>query len=623
MVDLLAKFGVQPASEPASKPSIVDFLGLSRTAWPGQTLQPGKAIKDSPDLQRVLALPRRARPDLEPVIERLTKRLGKGEIECKCKERFNRRCCRRLLATQAWTLDEGEKQKGILGPIAVGDGKTLVDLLMPMVMPDCKVAVLFIPPNLKEQLLEIDWDFYGAHWNLPNLAGGRWFYPDRPVLHVVTFSKLSNADSTELLERVRPDLVVVDEAHNLARPSAARTKRFLRYFADHPQTRLCAWSGTLTKRSITDYSHFSALALREGSPTPLHWPTVEEWAGAIDPDVKIPSPIGALAQFCKPGEEFIQGWRRRLNETPGVISSPETGNCSASLVFYERVIHTPPKVRELMIDLERTWTRPDGEELVDATQKARCARELACGFFYRWRWPRGESQEVIDRWLEARKNWHRELRNRLRYSEPHLDSPLLCTKAAIRYHERYSGPLPTWPSEFWPAWKEVRETARPETEAVWVDEFLVRDSADWLRDHRGILWFEHDAFGTRVADLARAPLFGGGGDASRLILGETGVRSIVCSIRAHGTGKNLQCFRSQLVANPPADGAQWEQLLGRTHRQGQGADEVEVHVYRHTKDMRDALDRARSLAAYIQGSFGGSQKLLRATFAFSPALEAA
>jgi hypothetical protein len=55
---------------------------------------------------------------------------------------------------------------------------TLLDLLSALVVPNVKSAVLLIPPNLKRQLLDVDWEFYGQHWLLPNLAGGRWFYPD-------------------------------------------------------------------------------------------------------------------------------------------------------------------------------------------------------------------------------------------------------------------------------------------------------------------------------------------------------------------------------------------------------------------------------------------------------------
>ena len=305
----------------------------------------------------------------------------------------------------------------------MGDGKTLLDLLTPMVMPNCRVAVLLIQHDLRKQL-EVDWDFYAQHWNLPNLAGGRWAWHGRPWLHIVAYSELSGAKNSDLLDRINPDLIIADEGQNIRRRNTARTKRFLRYMHAHPAVRLCVWSGTLTKKSIKDYAHLSNLALRDGSPTPLHWPTVEEWGGAIDPS-DWPSPIGKLAALCQPGEHIHKGWRRRLTSTPGVVSSPDKGNCDASLVFHQREVKVPVAVKDALALLETTWQRPDGEELVDAMSKARCARELACGFYYRWRWPRGEPKEVIEAWLEARKAWHKELREKLKSSREFLDpSPL-------------------------------------------------------------------------------------------------------------------------------------------------------------------------------------------------------
>jgi hypothetical protein len=615
-VSLLAKFLLQPAGPVTPRPPIDAVFGRTDVAHPDPGFSvPGKAVGESRDLHRILELPRRPRPDLEPIRDELTRRLGKGEVKCRCESHYKRICPKRLQGVQAWALHEAAETQGILGPIGVGEGKTLLDLLVPMVMPNCKVAVLLIPPSLREQLLGVDWEFYEQHWNLPNRAGGRWFRRGVPMLHVVAFSELSSAKSTALLEQIKPDLVIADEGHNLRRRSAARTKRFLRYFHEHPETRLCVWSGTLTSRSLTDFAHLSALSLREGSPTPLHWPTVEEWAGALDPS-DFPSPIGALRKLCSPGERARDGFRRRLVDTPGVISSPDTGSCEASLTFYERKVTLPKKLEGLIRDLESSWTRPDGEELVEALAVARCARELASGFFYRWRWPRGEPVEVIDRWLAARKAWHRELREKLKHSRPHLDSPLLCAKAAIRYFSGYKGELPTWASQAWQEWAEVRTSAKPETEAVWVDDFLVRDAAEFVHAETAIVWYEHDAFGRKVAALSECPFYGPGDEASREIIQEDGSRSVVASIRAHGTGKNLQPFHTQLVANPPSDGAAWEQLIGRTHRPGQLADEVSVYVYRHSGAMRDALDRARSLSDYSTGMLGGSSKLLRASYSF-------
>ncbi len=596
----------------------------------------GKDVGDSRDLKRILELPRRPRPtDFEPFRTRFEHLKIRGP--CECKSKYGRKCPASLLDTQAWALAEIQDHGGLLGPISVGDGKTLLDLLAAMVVPDCKVGVLLIPPQLRNQMLQVDWQFYGQHWKLPNLGSGTWFDASRPTLHIIAYSELSSAKNSDVLDRIKPDLVIADEAHLLRNAGTARTKRFRRYFSANPETRFCCWSGTLTTKSIKDYAHLAGLALKERSPAPLHWPTVEEWAGAIDPS-DWPSGIGHLRALCNPGEHVRAGYRRRLEDTGGVVSSPATMSCPASLVVSERKTAAPVAVHAALAALMGTWQRPDGEELITGLDVHRCAKEISSGFYYHWIWPRNETKEVRAHWMSVRKEWHREMREKLKQSREFMDSPLLLVRAAIRWHEGYvhierdphgkeksriqipprtkTSPQPTWASEVWPEWLLARDTAKPETEGVWIDDWLARDAADWCRSGTGICWYEHDLFGRRVAELADRPLFGPGAEASTRLLLERATRSIVASIRSHGTGKNLQSFARNLIGNLPSDAAVWEQLLGRTHRQGQLADEVTVEVYRHTGVVIDALNRAKMLASYIEQTLGGSQKLLRCTYTF-------
>lgn len=648
MASLLQKlgFGARPSIATASSG---DPPTVPRSHFPASdlSLRKGRHVGNSPDLERVLALPRRARPseaELQALVEKWTAKLGKGNVRCECETRFRRRCCSRLLPVQAWALEEMSSVGGLLGPIGVGHGKSLLDLLSSTVIPATKTAVLLLPPNLKRQMLDVDWHFYGQHWHLPNLVGAGWYVPGKPLLHVVAFSELSGAKSSDLLPKLNPDLIIIDEAHNVRNSTAARTKRFMRFLKEHPYVRVLAWSGTLTSRSLKDYAHISAAALRQGSPVPLFHPTVEEWSAAVDPS---PFPLDA-GELRRLGEADARaGLRRRLLDTHGVVSSADDTRCEASLLINERQVECPEVIQEALKRVEQTWCRPDGEELVQALDIRRVQRELSSGFYYRWRWPRGESVEVIDRWLAVRKAWHSELRERLKSGGVHMDSPLLLTKAAIRWHDGYvhierdehgreiqrveikprtrNGPQPTWESEHWLEWREVRETAQPETEAVWLHDFLVFDAVEWLRERSsgGICWYEHDAFARRVVGHAGSGADGvvfacPGADGDKRVLLLSGNERVVASIRAHGTGKNLQAFAHSLVAHPPADGATWEQLVGRMHRQGQLADEVTVEVYRHTPAYVEAVDRARGLAGYIQESFGAPQKLVaRATWGFS------
>lgn len=582
----------------------------------------GAPVSDSAELWRILALPRRTLGDPAPLQAKWKALLGKGDGPCSCQTVYHRRCCRDLLPVQALALEEVSLQGGLLGPIGVGHGKTLLDLLAAVAVQGCRTAVLLLPPSLREQLLSVDWDFYGQHWKLPNLFGAKWQYPGRPTLHVLGYSELSGAKNSDILTRINPDLVIADEVHHIRNASAARTKRFKRYFKSNPHAKLVCWSGTLTSRSLRDFGHLADAALKEGSPVPRDWHILEEWASALDPS-DFPKDPGVLTAF---GVPVRNAYSKFVRDTPGVVSSPSSGGCDSSLSISQRSVICPASVREAYNQLKATWQRPDGEELIEQLAVGRCAREIASGFFYRWKWPRGEPKQVIDRWLAVRKEWHKELRDKLKGSKEYMDSPLLLAKAAIRWHSGYThdavdyprhtkgGPLPVWASQFWPEWLEVRDTAKPETEAVWIDDFLVKDCAEWLKTNTGVCWYDHSEFGAAVSKASGKRLFGPGNEDAAAILRLDGSDSVVASIRSHGTGKNLQMFSTALVANPPADGATWEQLLGRHHRQGQLADEVNFHVYRHLEPMSEAIDKARELAIYIKTMTGGEQKLLLASY---------
>lgn len=506
-----------------------------------------------------------------------------------------------LRPIQALALDESSTVGGLLGPIGVGEGKTLITLLLPMEL-NVRTAVLLVPAQLKKQLLEVDYPRYAQHFVLPNLADGAWDPAVKPVLYVISYNELSSPKKYDLLNKLKPDLIICDEAHALKHTSAARTKRFLRYFKANPGTKLCALSGTITAKSIRDFAHLSKLALGDGTPTPLAWPVLEEWANALDP-IENRSPPGELVRLCKPGEEARDGFRRRLVETRGVVvSPPET--LGVSLVIRERSVSLPTIVSDHLEVLRDTWCTPGGEEITDALSFSRFARQLASGFYYRWIWPRGEPKHIREEWVDARRDWHREIRWYLSSkASVGMDSPNLLALAAS------SG---RWQADSWGRWDAIRGKARPETEAVWMDDYLVRDALSWALTNIGIIWYEHDAEAKKFAELEPAlPIFGPGNGA---IISESGTRTILASRRAHGTGKNLQMFNKQLVLNPVSNGAIWEQLLGRMHRTGQQADEVTCDVYLHTLEMLNSLNGARKDAEYIEQIKGSRQRLCYANY---------
>jgi len=122
-----------------------------------------------------------------------------------------------------------------------------------------------------------------------------------------------------------------------------------------------------------------------------------------------------------------------------------------------------------------------------------------------------------------------------------------------------------------------------------------------------IIWYEHRAVGEKIAEKSGLPLFDAGTDAS---LSQAPV--IVCSIAVQGTGKNLQRYNHNFFTSLPPNGTTFEQTVGRTHRNGQQADEVVVEWLGHTQELAESMDKIIADANYVQESTGQRQKVLYA-----------
>jgi hypothetical protein len=632
-------------------------------AW--QRLSGGPPVQDSDDLQRIVTLPRR--PQEEEDTERgaalIASETSRYSLDvpsgaCRCAELDPDRhaaegCVDELRLAQAWALREIRIVGGLFGPIGVGHGKTILDILAPLALErhGVRVVLLLVPPGLVTQLIG-DYEYAAQHFLVPGMVIHGFDYTNvivgRPTLHVLPYSRLQLPASTAWLEQnLRPDAIIADEAHRLRDLDRAGASRVGRYMEDHTTTRFCGWSGSITDKSVNDYAHLLRWALRMNSPLPLDPVAVDDWGRTIDAGCEA-DPGALLERFERaglvlPGEHIRDGFRRRLNETLGVVSTKAPA-VKTRLEISERypifegreircvdepgeepTMHVddglPDPVRRALQHLRATWVRPDGEELVDALQVAKTARELACGFYYHWIFPHNklpDDEELIDEWVGARKEYHKELRWKLKGREEHLDSPLLCEHAAQRYwgdRPRHKG-LPVWHAKTWPRWRDVKKLVRPETEAIRLHDYLARDAAAWGREHTGIIWYDHAEFGRWVSEISAEsgqafPIHGGGPNAGRLIKSERGDRTIVASIKAHGTGRNgLQfIYGEQLVEHVPSSGATCEQLLGRLHRVGQPRDVVRTWFYAQTAEMMKQLDDALSSGAYVRGTIGAEQKL--------------
>jgi hypothetical protein len=496
----------------------------------------------------------------------------------------------KLRDVQALALLELGTEGGLFGAIRVGAGKTLISLLAPVVT-FAERPLLLVPAKLVDKTLR-DWRALAEHWILP-------------APRTVSYEWLGRAQAADALKEIAPDLIVADEAHKLKNPRAAVTRRVRRWMAEHPKTKFVAMSGTITKRSLHDYAHLLLWSLGAAkAPLPMNFGDLEMWADALDErkgQVRRTDP-GALRVLCD-DEESSQwdqdargtarrAFRRRLVDTPGVVATKETP-IDASITISAIEPNECSETDEAFYVLRSQWRTPDGWPIADAMTLTRHARELALGFYYVWdpRPPRD--------WLEARATWCAYVRQVLKHSRL-LDSEL-------QVRRKYEG------SRECQDWIAVRDTFEPNTVSRWFSHEALYLAASWVRSD-GIIWTEHRCFGKRLSEIAGIPYFGRGGlDVhGNSIEDHKPGYPMICSVQSNAEGRNLQAWNQNLVVSPSSNGGVWEQLLGRTHRDGQKADEIIVDVLVACAEHTAALHQAVNDARYVRYSTGTPQKLLLA-----------
>lgn len=538
---------------------------------PFEGIQGRKGPQMTTEFRRIQALPERdwqTADDLEELRLGLTEmlRVPGGKME--------------LRDTQAAALRDIHDFRGLFGPIAVGEGKSLITLLAPTLLA-AERPVLMVPAALRDQTNQKVIPQMREHWRLP------------PKLCVLGYSELSLAKNAELLKQMRPDCIIADECHYLKNLKSGRTRRVSRYMRDNPMTVFIAVSGTVANQSIMDYWHLIQWALKpKNTPLPTQWYDAKTWAEALDEriDPKDRRAPGALKHFCSNGENVRQGYRRRLSSTPGVLATEVTKLGVSLRVIRKEGIHLPSDVRAAIQALYDTWETPGGEPVSEAVDLWRYARELVCGFYYRW------DPAPPQEWLRARKAWKGHVRETLSRNRRGLDTELQVWNEC----ERETPTLADFCE-----WRDVRKSFKPNTVAVWQNPYLVEDATHWLNEWEGICWVNHVALGNAISANSGHPYYAAGDSG---ILDASG--PVIASISAHGTGKNLQTWNRNLVTCPPTSGDVWEQLLGRTHRQGQKADSVTYEVYQHSDLFKQALEQAVADAEYLQDSLGNRQRLL-------------
>jgi hypothetical protein len=212
-----------------------------------------------------------------------------------------------------------------------------------------------------------------------------------------------------------------------------------------------------------------------------------------------------------------------------------------------------------------------------------------------------------DEWVDARRAWNSACREILKSNRRGLDSELQVIRAVT---------LGLYPeaSDALTQWRAVKNQYDPEKnkETVWVSESSVKSAQRWVEkesDGTGIIWCEHVEFAQELARQTRLPYFGSGGVDSKGRPIEDAAGTIIASVQSNGTGRNLQKWDKNLIMSAPPNGAQYEQLLARTHRPGQESDEVLVWLYVGCWEAVAGIHQARRDCLYTQDSLGAQMRL--------------
>lgn len=570
-----------------------------------------KAVFSSPELDRIMALPRRHLDhEALALIETLTAALRSGTGD------------QRLRPIQALSLAEMCEIRGGFFPVVAGGGKTIISYLS-ATMLNARRPLLLVPAALRDKTRR-EFRELAKHWDGP--------HPD--AIRVESYELLSRPEQgkqlgpdgrvirEEFLVRFQPDLIIMDEAHKVKDPKTAVCKRLRRYLKERPVP-VVAMSGTMTKRSIKDYAHIAEWCMRDLTPLPRRFMELDTWARCLDDKVDDRAETGALVKLMSeeekelalegPEEELAavrSAFRRRLTETPGCVATAdgEVEGVELHLIPLDPGGTTDcPEINAKMALMRSTWETPDAWPIADGIAMWRHARELALGFHYVWD-PRPPPE-----WMAARAAWAQWCREVLKHNRRGVDTEKQVKDAVDAGVYRDDGLLA--------AWRAIEPTFEPNTIPVWHSTEALDHAAEWLAEHDGIVWTEHTHFAKELAKRSGKPYFGRQGKDAKGRPIELHSGPCIASISSNGTGRNLQAWDRNLIMSLPQSPLTVEQLLARTHRPGQTSSAVKTWIYCGGYEHIAGYWLARQGAEYQKRSLGSAQRLLYSHSDSMPRLE--
>jgi len=527
---------------------------------------------------------------------------------------------RELRPVQLAAIAEFVTMRGGVGPIGVGHGKTLIALLTGTALGAEHTIILTRPgavAQLETDLIEARKDFHVRSVEIMSYDA-------------ISRQKLGEPEALKAAARGWPDdrlLIVADEAHALKDIGSNRTRRLTRFLTEHPAVMFVALSGTFYDRQMAQFSHLFDLALGSGSPYPRPRFQIEHAriAQCLDADGQ-PShhdwaAVASMWRLYYPHLDMWslstsqrrsalrEAWAHRLAWCPGVHVAAGT-SCDASIEIKLLPLIPTELIASALTYVRNTGDNLDGIPLLDDAQRASCLLTITCGYFFRTVWPASTTDEQRKHWLSARGHYSKLLRSEIETESRYDYDSRGLIEQTMRIALETRGPESELEKAY-VAWKEQEALIEPGSECVWLDFYMVDFVVSFVARHKQpwLVWYQGIPFGDQLGARGLR-VYGANSNPET----DPGHSSICLSIDAHTESINMQRFSRNLVLIPPGRGAKWEQLVGRTHRQGQHADVIEVRVLAGTTELDKLLDKARRDALYRQTSTGVPERLCFASW---------
>lgn len=557
------------------------------TGWaPEVGPRPAWAVQDSPDFQRIKAL---------PMVEN-HRELGESLVE-EYSELLRRPTSRATLKwPQALGLHWLHQFWGVYLGLPPGVGKTLITMLGPVVC-DSSQPVLIAPATLHRNKTPDDFARYQKDW-VPHYKS--------PTL--LNLEALSLDQNLLLLDKLKPDLVMIDEGDLLRNPESAAFVRIDRYRAAtleaNPRAAFCVLTGSGMRFGIEDYATHINWCLPWGqSPIPYNQDEREMWFEALRarpkgrPNNASRRPrAGVLLDLCalphmpaedKPRTELEAAQAivaRRINATPGVliiddddcdqpmtirlVKAPEDPIIDADFErFYGASLEAlEAKYEDGDEDIQPAYCLPEpGQPCTNGLEVWQALRSMGCGYFT---YP---DPPPPDEYKVKRRRYARAVRALI--AESVWSSSPADTPGAVK--RRY----PNDPAVL--EWEAVQQKPFPPSnkpfEANMVlmqrSDSVVRYAVQWMKENEGLVWCASVPLARWIAKAAGVRYYGAEGKAADgALLNEhtPPTERAVVSIKANSRGRNLQGnFNRGLVIQLPQSADECHQLFKRYHRFGQ------------------------------------------------------